>query len=552
MSEININVQETTENVEIVAVPNVQNVNITPQNIVENIEIVTQPNVYEVNITRVIGGGAVDSVNGQTGVVVLDATDVGAYTTGQVDTLLIGKFNNPTGDNTQYLDGAGTPTTFPSLTGFVPYIGATQDVVLGPHSISSATGIYQFNDNNNQIALEKLEHYNRIYMDTTDTSSDEFGRFILEANPEQGLYVSHDKAGVNGSYFRLNRDGIEGYAYDDTSGLVENRFLFNKNELNVLKPISLPKTVFNSNTETAGEKELVWNDQDGTLDLGLKGGNVTLQIGQESVIRVVNKTGSNLLEANYQAVRVDGAQGNRLKIALAQATTDLLSAETIGLVTETINDNQEGFVTTNGIVRNIDTTGSLQGETWADGDMLYLSPTVAGRLTKVKPVAPNHLVVIGYVVRAHATQGQIFVKVDNGYELDELHNVAINSPANNNVLTYNSATDVWENKTVVQALGYTPLPTQAGSTTGTVVTFVTDRVYGTIASPETGNITADVTGAQIGVTNIIIHNSGTAPTFGSEFKKLSGSGNYITSQVNYIYCTFINSTEIIYSINQRT
>lgn len=203
-------------------------------------------------------------------------------------------------------------------------------------------------------------------------------------------------------------------------------------------------------TGTAGEAIMRWNDQDGTVDLGLKGGNVTLQIGQESVIRVVNKTGTNLLEANYQAVRVDGAQGNRLKIALAQATTDLLSAETIGLVTETINNNQEGFVTTNGIVRNIDTTGSLQGETWADGDMLYLSPTVAGRLTKVKPTAPNHLVVIGYVVRAHATQGQIFVKVDNGYELDELHNVAISSPVNNQALTYNSATDVWENKTLIQ------------------------------------------------------------------------------------------------------
>lgn len=211
-------------------------------------------------------------------------------------------------------------------------------------------------------------------------------------------------------------------------------------------------------TGAAGEAVMRWNDQDGTVDLGLKGGNVTLQIGQESVIRVVNKTGTNLLEANYQVVRVDGAQGNRLKIALAQATTDLLSAETIGLVTETINDNQEGFVTTNGLVRNINTTGSLQGETWADGDMLYLSPTVAGRLTKVKPTAPNHLVVIGYVVRAHATQGQIFVKVDNGYELDELHNVAITSPANNNVLTYNSSTEVWENKTVVQALGYTPAP----------------------------------------------------------------------------------------------
>ena len=96
------------------------------------------------------------------------------------------------------------------------------------------------------------------------------------------------------------------------------------------------------------------------------------------------------------------------------------------------------------------------------------------------------------------------------------------------------------------------LSTEAPSTTGTVISFSTDKVYGTLTTHETGNITADVTNAKLGVTNIVIHNSGTAPTFGSGFKKLSGSGNYVTGVVNYIYCTFISNTEIIYSINQRS
>jgi len=98
----------------------------------------------------------------------------------------------------------------------------------------------------------------------------------------------------------------------------------------------------------------------------------------------------------------------------------------------------------------------------------------------------------------------------------------------------------------------TKLPIETPATTGVSLTFTTDRVYGSIASPETGNITASATGAKLGVTNIIIHNSGTAPTFDSKFKKLSGSGSYVISVVNYIYCTYITSTEIIYSINQRT
>ncbi len=194
-------------------------------------------------------------------------------------------------------------------------------------------------------------------------------------------------------------------------------------------------------TPTNIEGRLTWNDVDGTLNLGLKGGNVTLQVGQEEVIRVVNKTGANLLESQYKVVRVrtqseGGAQGQRLAVVNAVSVNEITSATTLGIVTENININQEGFITTFGLVRGINTTGALQGETWLDGDALYLSPTTSGGLTKNKPISPNHLVVMGYVVYAHATQGKIFVKVDNGYELDELHNVYINETT----LTGNIAT----------------------------------------------------------------------------------------------------------------
>jgi len=187
-----------------------------------------------------------------------------------------------------------------------------------------------------------------------------------------------------------------------------------------------------------------WNDTDGTVDLLLKGGNVTLQVGQEQVTRVVNKSGTDFLEANYQAVRINGAQGNRIRVALALADSDANSAETLGLVTETIANNQEGFVTSSGLIRNINTTGSLQSETWVDGDTLYLSGTVLGAITNIKPTAPVHTVIIGYVVRVHATQGQIYVKVDNGYELGELHNVSVNGAVDKDILQYDGVTTLWE------------------------------------------------------------------------------------------------------------
>jgi nitrogen fixation protein len=180
-----------------------------------------------------------------------------------------------------------------------------------------------------------------------------------------------------------------------------------------------------SPTGTATVGTTRWNDTIGSIETTLKGGNVILKNGVDLVARIVNKVTPNttLTKAAYQAVKVSGAQGQRLGIALAQANNDNNSADTLGLVIETIAANQEGFIMTVGTLEGINTTGSLQSETWADGDILYLSPTTAGRITNIKPTAPNHIIIIGYVEYAHANNGKIYVKIMNGWELGELHDV---------------------------------------------------------------------------------------------------------------------------------
>jgi hypothetical protein len=202
-------------------------------------------------------------------------------------------------------------------------------------------------------------------------------------------------------------------------------------------------------TSTVGAGELAWNDSLGTLNLGLKGGNTISNLGQHLHARVVNKTTPlvNLTKAGYEVVIVSGAAGQRLAVRLAKADSDANSAGTLGIVCENIAGNQEGFICSVGQLTNINTTGSLQGETWNDGDSLYLSPTTFGAITNVKPSAPFHDVRLGYVEYAHAVNGKIYVKIDNGYELDELHNVAINSLtlANKDILQYNSSTLTWQN-----------------------------------------------------------------------------------------------------------
>jgi len=286
-------------------------------------------------------------------------------------------------------------------------------------------------------------------------------------------------------------------------------------------------------TGTAGVAVMRWNDTDGTVDVGLKGGNVTLQVGQEQLARVVNKVGSDLLEANYQAVRVrlvseGGAAGQRLAVVLAQANNDTNSATTIGIVTETILNNQEGFVTTSGVVREINTTGSLQGETWVDGDILYLSGTTAGQLTNIKPSAPTHTIIIGFVEYAHAIHGKIFVKVDNGYEIDELHNVNAQNPLDDDIIVYSSGTTLWEKKNIYTAIKTKRdyLITGNQTTTSNLASAVTELVYSASANKRysvsgyirigcnnTGGVRLSVTipsGASMAIALNGISNSGTS------------------------------------------
>lgn len=192
------------------------------------------------------------------------------------------------------------------------------------------------------------------------------------------------------------------------------------------------------------EGTLVWNSDDGTLDLGLGGGNVVLQIGQENVIRVINGTSAILNAADYKAVCQLSASSERISVQLARADSSS-TKDVIGLVIENIAVGGEGFVCAFGEVEGIDTTGTLQGEIWMDGDTIYLSPTVSGGLTNVKPTSPDYSVVVGYVAYTHATLGKLFVNPLAANSLGDLSDVYIpTTPSNNDVLTYDSANAYWK------------------------------------------------------------------------------------------------------------
>jgi predicted heme/steroid binding protein len=255
----------------------------------------------------------------------------------------------------------------------------------------------------------------------------------------------------------------------------------------------------------SAEGVMWWDNIEGTVRLSLKGNTYNLPIGESVVARVRNSTAGNLSRTAYQAVRVAGAQGQRLAVALAQANNDPNSASTLGLVCEDISTNQEGFIINIGQIVNVNTTGSLQGETWVDGNVLYLSPTIPGAITNIKPSAPQHTVIIGYVEYAHANNGKIYVKIDNGYELEELHDVAPTPYVNNGVLYRDTATNLWKSATIATLLGYTPA-NQAITLTinGTGYDLSANRSWsvGTVTSITAG---AGLDGGTISVSGTISH-----------------------------------------------
>jgi hypothetical protein len=210
---------------------------------------------------------------------------------------------------------------------------------------------------------------------------------------------------------------------------------------------------------TLAEGTMQWNSSDGTVDIGLKGGNVVLQVGQETVYEVRNETGSTIL--NGTALYANGvtAGSGRITAGAYVADGSIRELRFLGLATEDISNGVNGFVTHFGYVRGLDTRGtssssiSVGDETWAVGDILYVHPTVAGKLTNVKP---QHEISVAIIITRHQSSGVLFVRPSSAGHLEDIHDVLITSKANNDGLFYEASTDLWKNKSIATVLGYTP------------------------------------------------------------------------------------------------
>lgn len=163
--------------------------------------------------------------------------------------------------------------------------------------------------------------------------------------------------------------------------------------------------------------------------------------------RVLNQTGSAIVKGSV--VYINGASGDNPTVTLADADTETTSSKTLGLVDAEIANGAIGYVVEAGLITGLNTATATAGQS------VWLSSTAGGFVYGAPPAKPAHSVYLGVVIRAQTNNGAILVKVQNGYELNELHDVNAGSPSTGQVLQWNGT--AWVNATL------DALPSQSGN-----------------------------------------------------------------------------------------
>ena len=192
------------------------------------------------------------------------------------------------------------------------------------------------------------------------------------------------------------------------------------------------------------EGQVFWDETNKTLAVHLDNSDVTLQLGQEHHVRVRNTTGDTI--SNGTVVYVNGGSGNLPTVAKADADAAATAESTIGIMTHDLDNNSNGYVTSIGIVRDLNTSD------WTAGTELYVSEN-AGSLTGTAPEAPKHSVKVGVVIRQHATEGVLLVNIHRGDHTDGLHDIGAAATANGQILIYGASGTKYEPATLTAGTG---------------------------------------------------------------------------------------------------
>jgi hypothetical protein len=583
---VNITVNETIENIVINPSISTDVIDINTYSTTENVNIAVTPELTTVNINSVTSVSPVNSVNGQTGDVIVPTSDNNFTTVlkNKLDGIQAGAevnvnadWNSTSGDS-QILN----KPSIPSIAGLatVTYVD-TQDAlkvdkiagkglsandftdvlktkldsvqsgaevnvnadwnsvsgdsqILNKPSIPSIAGLATVTYVDTQDAL-KVDKVAGKGLSTNDYTTLEQTKLAGIADGAE-VNVNADWNATTGDAVILNKPAIPSISGLATVTYVDTQDSLKENYLNI--PAANGYVL---SSTTAGVRS--WIAQTG----GGGGGDMlkaTYDVDNNGIvdnteaISIIGRNSTGVTLYKGTIVYILGSTGNRPNFVKAQANSEGTSAGTFGVIRNDISNNSDGYVTVLGHLDNLDTrsiaTNPFTSDTLADGDNIYLSPTTAGYITNVKPSAPNHLVYIGTVIRTSPTLGTIVYRIQNGFELQELHNVAINGLANNQLLSYDSATSLWKNKSVTTT-------DIADSVNKRYVTDANLTTIGNQSGINTGDETTATIKSKLGITTLSGSNTGDQDLSGyqltsakdavSGYAGLDGSGKINPSQL---------------------
>lgn len=350
--------------------------------------------------------------------------------------------------------------------------GVTKNTNLGVMQIPSGESSTLISDIDSWDSLTLVinDSDQLINYTSTDIASDNLYIIIEDGSYGNSSTQSYDPLDIeNYIYNKINKDGTNSNI---------NMLTFNKETTAIIN----------------NPAQIKWNSIDGTFDMSLYN-DVILQAGQE--LHFYGKASSNI--TNGQVIMFNGIQGDHILLAPADPAIIAIHPEyVIGLATQNILQGNFGYVTWFGYINNISTTGFVAG------DILFLSYTGLGQLTKAVPTAPNPKIRIAAVVKAStgsAENGRILVRPDFGYRFVDLNDVHISNLQNNQFLRYNSSNNRWENQDIIvdisekqnisekgQANGYASLDNNGKVPSTQLPSYVDDVLeYANLASfPVTG------------------------------------------------------------------
>jgi len=156
-----------------------------------------------------------------------------------------------------------------------------------------------------------------------------------------------------------------------------------------------------------------------------------------------NQTASTMYKGQVVYILGVDNSGDTPRLALASASGETTSSKTIGRLKQDLLPDAFGWVVTEGNLEGLNTNGAIAGQSiWLGtipGSVVYGAP----------PAKPAHSVYLGVLIRSQTNNGKAYVKVQNGYELEELHNVDITEPVNGAMLKYNSTSGLWEDSNII-------------------------------------------------------------------------------------------------------